>query len=564
MQFLVKLGSDAARPPTLGGLNCVAHSAGVAIFGGKDLKVEHFDDLTIIGKTYPAQYLDERNAPCRFSFDRIIDERWGTYVALRFNQRINRLDVLTDPSALVPCYYVADRNTATVGSDAAAVLRASGTPIEIDWDEVALQLLRRDWRGIRCSLKHLREVPAGAIVRVLGEPQPTVYLWSPAKCLRRTRLLTFDEAVQRIRSVVGYCVEQLIVGSGRMLAGVSGGLDSSIIAACLKQSGADFECFTMFDEGGDADERFYARTLANHLGVRLTERPYRVDDVELEKSSVAILPRPVGWPFQQSLDCACREVLRETGATAVIRGTGGDAVFCYNNSASPIVDAFLELGPMAAANTCLDLSKLTGAGVGQCLKAAGRAVFRHRRPVIRVDGSLLSKDAISLPGASLRHFWLTEGTDLPPGRQRQIDMLCAPHNALEARLALSPSILCPLLCQPVMETCIKIPAWEWMRGGINRAPARQAFADLLPALIVNRTSKGGPGSFAARLYVANRAKIRELLMDGTLAARGIVDRTAVDRETRSLGPDSPKELLRLLALLDAEAWANHWVGLARA
>src|SRR3546814_6199814 len=37
----------------------------------------------------------------------------------------------------------------------------------------------------------------------------------------------------------------------------------------------------------------------------------------------------------------------------------------------------------------------------------------------------------------------------------------------------------PLLSQLVVETCMRVPAWMWIRTGRNRAIARDAFADLL-------------------------------------------------------------------------------------
>jgi asparagine synthase (glutamine-hydrolysing) len=277
-------------------------------------------------------------------------------------------------------------------------------------------------------------------VRVSDDSSHMAAAWSPARYLQGAKMLPFDDAVQHVRFVIEECVRQLAAGRQSFLAGVSGGLDSSIVAACLKRSGADFDCFTMYDEGTEADERSYARALADYLGVRLSECPYRLADVDLETSSVATLPRPIGWPFQQSLDKACLAIADKTDATAIVRGTGGDALFCYNNSASSVIDAFLEQGPITAARTCLDLSKVTGASLWQCLEAASRTARQRRRPAIRLDPSLLARDIVDRPEAMSYHPWLEECAAMPPGRQRQIDMLCGPHNAVETRFAVGRDI----------------------------------------------------------------------------------------------------------------------------
>src|SRR3546814_18791962 len=50
--------------------------------------------------------------------------------------------------------------------------------------------------------------------------------------------------------------------------------------------------------------------------------------------------------------------------------------------------------------------------------------------------------------------------------------------------------------------CLSIPTWQWVRGGRDRAVARAAVADLIPALIAQRRTKGGPTGFLRRVFNA--------------------------------------------------------------
>src|SRR3546814_15687375 len=68
---------------------------------------------------------------------------------------------------------------------------------------------------------------------------------------------------------------------------------------------------------------------------------------------------------------------------------------------------------------------------------------------------------------------------------------------LYPRSTAAPQIT-PLLSQPIVELCLSIPTWQWVRGGRDRAVARAAVADLLPALIAQRRTKGGQTGFLRR------------------------------------------------------------------
>jgi asparagine synthase (glutamine-hydrolysing) len=80
----------------------------------------------------------------------------------------------------------------------------------------------------------------------------------------------------------------------------------------------------------------------------------------------------------------------------------------------------------------------------------------------------------------------------------------------------------------------------------------------LPAQVLRRVSKATPGGFAASLFDANRALIRELLHDGLMAQSGLIDLDAVDQVLRATGPMRGLDHLRLLRLVDIEAWACSW------
>jgi asparagine synthase (glutamine-hydrolysing) len=112
--------------------------------------------------------------------------------------------------------------------------------------------------------------------------------------------------------------------------------------------------------------------------------------------------------------------------------------------------------------------------------------------------------------------------------------------------------------QPIIETCLSVPSWEWRAGGRDRSLARRAFAKDLPPIILDRRVKGTPGRFAARLLDHFRGPIRERVLGGRLAANRIVDVPALEKALAGDRPVADLERVRILEIVNAEAWIDHW------
>jgi asparagine synthase (glutamine-hydrolysing) len=145
-----------------------------------------------------------------------------------------------------------------------------------------------------------------------------------------------------------------------------------------------------------------------------------------------------------------------------------------------------------------------------------------------------------------------------PGKAAHVRAIATLLNHLEGhgRAAFAP-VLFPLLSQPVVEFCLAVPSWHWCEGGRNRSLARGAYAGRLPAAVIERRSKGAFDGFCARLFERNRACVGEMLLEGMLAGQEIIDRGAAEAAVRNPAP-SAELVMRLLALVDVEAWLQSW------
>jgi hypothetical protein len=81
---------------------------------------------------------------------------------------------------------------------------------------------------------------------------------------------------------------------------------------------------------------------------------------------------------------------------------------------------------------------------------------------------------------------------------------------------------------PVVETCLSLPPAQLFRGPRDRGLARMAFRERLPASILDRQTKGEMSAIYGRHIADNLSILRPWLLNGRLAAEGIIDRRLAD------------------------------------
>ena len=481
---------------------------------------------------------------------------WGGYVAVIAGPASVR--VLRDPSGMLPCYYASCGGFVLFASDA-EILVAAGVGIDIDFEEIGRQLYRAFVPSPSTALRDIRELLAGFALRVpmaIDDQEPC---WSPWDHVV-DRGDTPGRAAERLKRNVCHCVHAWASTRGRLLLSVSGGLDSSILAACLARAGKDMVCLTMFADDPAGDERSFARALCDHLGLQLIERPYRLEDIDITEPLAPHLPRPRDRTQANAYERVHLNVAAESSADFFMTGNGGDNVFGYSQSAAPVADRYLTEGiGQEMFRSLLDVCRQTGCSVFDALRQAWR--LARGSPAHRVQPNPLFLDPHFVGGlgpAELHHPWLVAPAGALPGTAEHISSILRVQPNLEASRGYHLPVLSPLMSQPVVESCLDIPSWAWRAGGRDRSLARRAFAADLPHAVLNRRVKGTPSRFAARLLDHFRGAIRERLLGGRLAAHRILDAAAVEQVLAGDRPVPDLERVRILEFVNAEAWIDHW------
>ena len=512
------------------------------------------------GASGPIQALGERDEAAIVRDPQQLNSRyWGGYVAVVVNDGCTR--IIRDPTGALPCYHVELGQIEVFASDIITLCEAGVIKPEIDWHGLASYLYTAGLPTRTTAIAGVRELlPATAMQFEPGRAS-IIATWSPWKFTAIEPVADWEDRAIRLRRVVESCVRAWASSFDRILLSLSGGLDSSIVAASLAGSHSETVALTMYSDDAAGDERFYARELCTVLGIELRERLHHVKDIDIDQAAGPHLPRPIGRTQNIAYERAFIATSASVGSQAFFTGNGGDNVFSYSQSATSILDRYLFEGvSFGVLQTLGDVQALTGCGPVEALRAAVRVARKSKRAYHwRPDDKFLHPDLVSYQSRqALDHSWLTHPPDGLPGQSAHIaGLLRVQQNLLPMRSAHAP-VINPLLSQPIVEECLSIPSWIWCAGGKNRSLARIAFRDKLPPLIINRKTKGTPDSFCIQILETYKDSICDRLLNGRLARHGLVDRERLERSLRSdrlaLGIDH----VRLLDLLDTEAWISHW------
>jgi asparagine synthase (glutamine-hydrolysing) len=490
----------------------------------------------------------------------LLHNYWGGYVAVLGEPSSGSVEVLRDPSGIMPCLRVTTPTCHFLVSDMVTACDAGIAVGDIDREGLALSLQTGGLPLQQTALLGVEELPRGMSVGI-GRPNSLPRdRWSPWDHTAFDGRLCYEDAVAAVRKTVEDSVGAWAACFGTSVLELSGGLDSSVLAACLAGTPACCQALNFSTDDRSGDERDYARLVADWTGIGLTEVRHRLDDVVLGRATYPDLPVPFGRCIGQAVEVARSRAIEQEAATVSFNGLAGDGVFCFLQSATPIADRMLADGVgLRTLDSIRDVSIQTGCSHATALRlAVQRAWFQPARYHWRSRIAFLSAE-YQQRDDRWSHSWLDAPVGTLPGKAAHVASLMRISTHFNAFTSgtTTPSIS-PLLSQPIVELCLSVPSWFWIRGGRNRAVVRDAFADSLPRAIVERTSKTGPESFCFRVIDRDHDALLRRLMDGSLARWGIIDRAAIEAALGTPSAFMGGDYLRLLELADAEAWVDRW------
>jgi asparagine synthase (glutamine-hydrolysing) len=492
--------------------------------------------------------------------DELGERCWGSFLAIVDTPSRDAPRVHHSPFSSLGAFVAEKDRTILVASDARLLARAAGRPASIDWSTVASQLARDDLSLRSTCLDKIRELRCGEMLELPADaPGVFTRTWDPWFHAHADRaVLDRGEALELLERELIRCGDACLHGLGPSILDLSGGLDSSLLAALCARGRGEVQAVNMFSAATEGDERGYAREVAAHLGLALAEQAPDATCVDIQRCARPNLPRPYVRSFVQETD---RLTMAATpDALAFLNGTGGDAVFCHLQSSGPAVDVLRTPGTgQGFLHTVREVAEAARCSVWTGLrKSLVKAARRHKRVPLQPERTFLMRGSgETIPDEELP--WPAPPREILPGKLDHVRGLYLSSFNLNAfGRADSLRSIYPLMSQPLIEACLRIPTWHWIGRGYNRLPAREIASHWLPPNVAWRVSKGGLGQLQRDIFRLNRLRIREILLDGQLQGQGLLDRRSLEK---ALEPDSSLlvgTFSRVLRLVDFEAWAKTW------
>ena len=496
---------------------------------------------------------------------------WGGFVALISSRTTGEWRAYPGCSASNPCYYTTLRGVTLVTSDARHIYSRSDwntstgppRPIAVNWEYLSQFLVDGQMQSRKTALTDVQEILAGETLAG-GQSDPSITVtWNPTHFVDHTREVSLENYCEELHATAQFCIDAWAREHNWILHSLSGGFDSSLVLSLLANCGhrPHVVCINRYAAGPGEDERDYARLAALHATAPLVECAWGFENFTLNESC---LNTPIGaQPSIQSLlyPHEAAYVARLESAhqfDAMWTGEGGDHLFIAYPTNLGVTDFLAAHGMRPKLVTVAkDAARLTGTSIPHLFRDA---VYHRLRSSLAPGFSLNWKSAYQFAvQTSAQHPWISLAGRLPPGKAEQIRLLLEVlHRHRPIAGSLDSISHHPLISQPLIEFCLGVPTYDLLCDGRSRGLARRAFSPNMPAVIINRETKGETTHSLAGVLRRSTEFVAEFLLNGLLDKHNLLDRTLIDSLKVSTTTAQNDALLPLCAALAAEVWARIW------
>jgi len=440
-----------------------------------------------------------------------LEQLVGDFALALWDVERDELILARDAFGMRPLYWAGTGSGFVAASSLPAVLEVA-TAAGVDEDYLAGLLVDEPpvdgtiWSGVH-------RLPPGHRLR-LGAAGPVVERWwNPSIAPLE---LSVDESVGRLRDCFDEAVRSRLRSRDGVAVELSGGLDSSTVAATAVRLGATVTALTCAFDDPEADELDHAAAVAAHLS--LDVEVLAVGDIApLDVAADVAAQRQPLYSVDAADTAARHAAAGALGCSVLLSGVGGDEAL-YGSSLAP-VDLALSGHPGRGYRWLRRDGLARAAALRRLARAVAREVTRgraRRRPDGMVARLMTARQERKRAGD---HPWLRSAhppsiagpldTGSPAKREQRDYYVATPYNPIAYeqtdRLAAEQhvEVRCPFLDRRLVELVLRLPEERIRLDGDYRGLHRRAFGDRLPPSVVTRTDKAElTRPFIRRMFAA--------------------------------------------------------------
>lgn len=512
----------------------------------------------------------------------------GMFAFALWNRHERTLHLVRDRLGIKPLYWGEVGGRLLFGSELKGLLALQMDRPELDPDAMQDFLHYGFVPAPRSIYRGISKLPAGAMLtcRAASAPIETRY-WSLESVVTGPRDAELPQAVEAMDQLLRGVVREQMIADVPLGAFLSGGIDSSLVAALMQQAGSQpARTFSIGFAEGSHDESAHAAEVARHLGTVHTE--LRVTPAEA-LTVIPDLARMYDEPFADSSQIPTFLLARLTRAqvTVALSGDGGDEAFAgYNRhvfSRSLLAPALCAPHTLRRGMAGL-LDAVSPAGWEALARALPAALQPRqaadklhklaavlRAPADEAYAQLLAAwpDAGAfIRGGGVRRRLFGDGTTLGrlSGMGERLQYLDAavylPDDVLvkvdRATMAVALECRVPLLDHRVLEAAWRLPWPLRVRGLTGKWIARQVLERYVPQRLFARPKSGFSVPLANWLRGGLRDWAEAMLNPARLDFGGMLDAVAVRALWQEHLSGRCNRQYALWNILIFQAWHEHW------
>lgn len=503
----------------------------------------------------------------------------GMYAFAVWDRRQRRLLLCRDRLGIKPLFYTVTDDYLIFGSEIKAILASELVERAIDRDSLDDLFSMSYPCPPRTMFKDIVELrPAHRLVVEANAvpPEPERYWRMPFVARGEHQKLSYADACQEYRERLTESVQTHMVSDVPVGAYVSGGVDSSIVAALMKQvTGEPPEAFTIGFAGSVVDETSHAKTVTSHLGTKHHLLNCDENLAEHLPSMIYHTELPLQYPVALPM-LRLSKFVREHGIHVVLTGEGADeqlggyACFRLDRLRRRLSSPLLRwLRPMVYRRLFSWLGEVEGVAElfidsqKRSTKILTEEFSGIRPPWYDIWTALdLDRDALLAKGGRrVRPIWEAPSefsglvrpdiADLHPldaGMALEIESRLPSWVVLEndrAAMANGVESRVPLLDHRLMEWTASLPPQYKLRGLNEKAILKKVARDLLPSEICDRKKQPFYSPIGDWFFSDQApAFVYEYLSESRVSAVGLFNPSTVSRLRQQLRNTPANHILK--------------------
>jgi len=462
----------------------------------------------------------------------------GMFAFAIWDEHTKELFVARDRVGEKPFYYALPGDKTFIFASEVPTLAATGlVNLDIDTQSIAHFLSKLYIHPNHSIYQNIKSLPAGHYGVFKNGVFTIENYWNPSLA---TKNMSYMEAVEELELLFKNAIKDQLIADVPVSVFLSGGLDSSTVAAYARMENPHVEALSFrfksgFDEGPFAHDVARLHNISIH---ELWEEESQ-NIVDLFNRSVDCYGEPFADSSSIPTMLICQAAVKRT--KVVLSGDGADELFGgYVSRYRPTIYLQKLIGKsrlrlLAARYAYGMLNKITHRDFFLQRSQAAKYALNGNSILRSLDeaGSLFKDDELLTSGL-VRHepIWPQENNDVNAGMLLDIKNYL-PADILvktdRAAMAVGLEVRAPFLAKEIMEFAMTLPAQFKITSSSDKIIMRSAFEKVWPPSVINRSKQGFGSPVAAWLGDADMSDYRQQLFNANAKIYSYLNKELINK-----------------------------------